>query len=85
MTFIRCRPKVSRLNLFASWLVCMDETNSKSFLMTTLGAGLFVISDSLIGIDKFMTDVPYAPFLIMLTYIPAQYLIMQGVMIHEKN
>ena len=61
------------------------ETNSKSFLMTTLGAGLFVISDSLIGIDKFMADVPYAPFLIMLTYIPAQYLIMQGVMIHEKN
>ncbi|MBR07492.1 MAG: hypothetical protein CMP48_07380 [Rickettsiales bacterium] len=73
------------LTMLAFALNRQSETSNQSFLLTTVGATLFVISDSLIGVNKFMMEIPYAPFLIMATYIPAQYLIMQGVMIHEKN
>lgn len=43
------------------------------------GSVLFVISDSMIAIDKFFTAIPKGSFLIMLTYFIAQYLIMQGL------
>jgi uncharacterized membrane protein YhhN len=38
-----------------------------------------VISDSMIAIDKFYTQIPLAGFWIMITYISAQYLIMRGL------
>lgn len=44
------------------------------------GAILFVLSDSLIAIDKFAFKVPQAQFLIMLTYIAAQWFIVNGVL-----
>lgn len=62
-----------------------EQTYLKSFRLTAIGAGLFVISDSLIGINKFMVHIPYAATMIMLTYIPAQYLIMEGILSHEKR
>jgi uncharacterized membrane protein YhhN len=43
------------------------------------GSVLFVISDSMIAIDKFFTAIPKGSFFIMLTYFIAQYLIMQGL------
>jgi len=52
----------------------------KSFLYVFIGSLFFVSSDSMIAIDKFYTDIPQSGFLIMLTYIVAQYLIMRGLM-----
>jgi uncharacterized membrane protein YhhN len=49
-----------------------------------LGALLFMISDSLIALDRFGSDLlplPWAGFWIMLTYIAAQYLIVVGMLI----
>lgn len=43
-----------------------------------LGAFLFVISDSIIAINTFLTKVPNSSFWIMLTYFPAQFLITYG-------
>lgn len=43
------------------------------------GACLFVISDSLIGFNKFYTAIPYNPWLVIVTYIAAQFLIVHGV------
>jgi uncharacterized membrane protein YhhN len=54
-----------------------------SFILIFLGSILFVMSDSMIAIDKFRTDLPMAGFLIMITYISAQYMIMRGL-ISEK-
>jgi len=56
----------------------------RSFLFVFIGSLFFVSSDSMIAIDKFHTDIPQSGFLIMLTYIVAQYLIMRGLL-SDKN
>ncbi len=43
------------------------------------GALLFMVSDSLIAINKFQFAVPFAGFLIMSTYILAQWFIVDGI------
>jgi uncharacterized membrane protein YhhN len=50
------------------------------------GALLFVISDSLLAINKFYKPLPFAALFIMLTYCAAQYFIVRAF-IHrrEKN
>jgi alkenylglycerophosphocholine hydrolase len=42
------------------------------------GAFLFMISDSIIAVNMFITKVPNSSFWIMLTYFPAQFLITYG-------
>ncbi len=48
-------------------------------LFAVLGSILFVISDSLLAINRFKLILPYAGFMIMLTYILAQYLMVLGI------
>ncbi|UZR95724.1 lysoplasmalogenase [Chondrinema litorale] len=55
----------------------------KSFSLIFTGSLLFLISDSLIGINKFTFQIPYAGIWILGTYIAAQYLIVRGL-IEEK-
>lgn len=43
------------------------------------GALLFIFSDSVIAINKFLSPIPEAPWLIMTTYAAAQYLIVTGM------
>ncbi len=50
-----------------------------------VGAMLFLISDSLLAINRFKSPVPYAGFWIMCTYIAAQYLIIQGIIIKSRS
>lgn len=45
-----------------------------------IGAVCFVISDSLLAINKFNTPLPFASFWIMLTYLMAQYAIVHGIL-----
>ena len=47
------------------------------FLMIP-GAFLFMISDSIIAVNMFITKIPHSSFWIMLTYYPAQFLITYG-------
>lgn len=54
-----------------------------SFRLVFFGSLLFVISDSMIAINKFFSAIPLAGFLIMITYISAQYLIMRGLIMEE--
>ncbi len=54
------------------------NTNTSSYRMVLMGAILFVLSDSLIAIDKFVVPIPFPIILIMGTYILAQYLIAIG-------
>lgn len=49
------------------------------YAQVVTGALLFIFSDSVIAINKFLTPVPEAPWLIMLTYAAAQYLIVTGM------
>lgn len=47
--------------------------------LAALGAGLFVFSDSLIGIDRFVSPSAAAPYLIILTYWLGQWAIASSV------
>jgi len=55
-----------------------------SFKYVSAGVILFVISDSLIAINKFAFEVPAERLLVMSTYITAQFLIIQGLLEHKK-
>ncbi len=51
-----------------------------------IGAVAFVISDSLLAINKFNTALPFALFWIMLPYLMAQYAIVHGILnLNQKN
>ncbi len=59
------------------------RVNRNSYLLVFLGSVLFVISDSMIAIDKFSTEIPLGGFWVMITYISAQYLIMRGLILEK--
>lgn len=54
--------------------------SGKSNFYLMLGGASFVLSDSMIGIDKFYTPLPYANVLIMTTYYLAQYCLLKGML-----
>ena len=56
-----------------------------SFQWILTGAVLFVISDSILAVNKFATALPMASFLIMLTYGIGQYLIICGYLKRMGN
>jgi len=58
------------------------RTNAKSFWLVLGGAVLFMLSDSILAINKFYTPIEMGGTLIMLTYIAAQFLIVEGLRNH---
>ncbi len=61
------------------------KTNAASFAMVFGGAILFMISDSLIAINKFLEPLSQANFWVMITYISAQFLIVSGILKHSAQ
>mgnify|MGYP000352624917 CR=1 FL=1 len=57
-------------------------TRDKSFIMVYSGALLFIMSDAMIAINKFMNPIVQARLLIMATYIAGQFLIAKGILAH---
>ncbi len=51
----------------------------KSISIIGIGAFLFMISDLILAINKFFTPFILAPYLIMITYMIAQFLIVKGI------
>lgn len=51
-----------------------------SFSLVFIGSLLFVASDSMIAINRFLVPIPFEGLFIMGTYISAQYLIMKGIL-----
>jgi len=54
-----------------------------SYRLVFFGSILFLISDSMIALNKFFMEFTLAGFWIMITYIAAQYLIMRGLILEE--
>lgn len=50
-----------------------------SYNFVILGAILFMVSDSLLAVNKFYQEIPFANIFIMLTYAIAQYFIVIGI------
>ena len=55
-----------------------NKVSNQSFFLVFTGAILFMISDSIIAIDKFISPVPFNTIWVMGTYCLAQYLITIG-------
>ena len=56
------------------------RTNPKSYRYVLIGTLLFLISDSLLALNKFVWDIPYVGIGIITTYMGAQILITEGVL-----
>jgi len=61
------------------------HTNTLSFWMVFSGAILFMVSDSMLAINKFLAPVTHSTFWIMLTYSTAQLLIVKGLAGHTSR
>lgn len=57
-----------------------QNVGKQSYVMVLAGAVIFMLSDSTIALNKFMYngELPYARIVIMVTYLLAQYLIVEG-------
>ncbi|WP_167605533.1 lysoplasmalogenase [Maribellus sediminis] len=71
---------VSILTMSVMALNRYGNGHPQSFTLVFAGSLLFIISDSLIAINRFLVAIPYEGLLIMATYIAAQYLIMRGLL-----
>ncbi len=69
--------------LFALWR--LGSTNRKSAALIILGAFTFVISDSLIALNKFVAPFEHANLFIMFTYCTAQLWIATGSILHHQK
>ncbi|HEV8512422.1 MAG TPA: lysoplasmalogenase [Cyclobacteriaceae bacterium] len=63
----------------------LGRTNAKSFWLVFFGAAFFMLSDSLLAINKFYQPISSAGVWIMMTYIAAIYFIVNGVIAHEEQ
>lgn len=60
------------------------ETTNLSFQWVFIGALIFIVSDSLLAINRFSTTLPFANLAVMVTYIVAQWLIVKGLLMHRQ-
>jgi uncharacterized membrane protein YhhN len=59
-------------------------TSAKSFWNVCVGALFFMLSDSILAINKFLQPITNAGVLVIATYMAALYFIVQGVIAHTK-
>lgn len=68
------------LSMSAMALNRFKVVNPASFSFVFFGSVLFVISDSIIALNKFLIPIPNDGLFVMSTYMTAQFLIMMGVL-----
>ncbi|MBP7356353.1 MAG: lysoplasmalogenase [Longilinea sp.] len=59
---------ISLMMLSALFTLLRPEWPDKAAVLAVLGGGLFVLSDSLLGYDRFVQRLPHGRFWVMLTY-----------------
>jgi uncharacterized membrane protein YhhN len=62
----------------------LGKTNTRSFWLVLAGAILFMASDSILAINKFLSPVDSASFFVMLSYLGGQWLIVEGLVRHDE-
>lgn len=60
-------------------LLRVGRTSRTSFVWVFIGALLFMISDSVLAVNKFYSAFAFANVVVMVTYISAQFMIVKGV------
>lgn len=71
---------VALLSMSAMALNRFGNGHPISFSYVFIGSLLFVMSDTMIAINKFLAPIPFEGIFVMTTYISAQYLIMRGLL-----
>jgi len=61
------------------------RTGSSSFWLVFGGAVLFMASDSILAVNKFLAPTSYGQFWIMITYMAAQLMIVTGIVRHQPS
>lgn len=61
------------------------RTDMKSFWLVMIGALLFLTSDSFLAVNKFMEPIPQSDLIIMSTYLVAQFLLIEGLIVFIKR
>jgi uncharacterized membrane protein YhhN len=61
------------------------RVSRESFWPVYAGACAFIVSDSIIALDRFVAAVPRRQFLVMVTYALAQYWITKGLLIQHRE
>lgn len=62
----------------------LANQSSLAMKWAVIGAFVFILSDALIAIDRFIMPLPFSGFLIMSTYYGAQWMIIQGALTRLK-
>jgi uncharacterized membrane protein YhhN len=73
------------LAMVISAILRMDQTNTASFNQVFFGAVLFMLSDSLLALNKFLMPMENPGIFIMLTYLLAQWNIINGLLKHYNE
>ncbi len=76
---------VIMLAMVISAILRMDQTNTASFNQVFFGAVLFMLSDSLLALNKFLMPMENPGIFIMLTYLLAQWNIINGLLKHYNE
>jgi uncharacterized membrane protein YhhN len=66
-----------------STMACFAGLQKSEFFLLLVGAVLFMVSDGIIAVNKFVTPVPEAGLLIMGTYYLAQWFLARGILAHK--
>ena len=61
------------------------QWNTIPYQSVLIGAIFFISSDSILAFNKFDQPIPYASFLIMITYLAAQFCIVWGILKLKKK
>ncbi|MAB50027.1 MAG: lysoplasmalogenase [Flavobacteriaceae bacterium] len=73
------------LSMATSAFMRKGIVNSSSYNLVFIGAIFFMISDSILALNKFYQPIPFSNISIMLTYALAQYLIVLGILKLKKH
>ncbi|GAB4162688.1 MAG: lysoplasmalogenase [Winogradskyella sp.] len=73
------------LSMATSAFIRKGTVNRNSYHMVFIGAIFFMISDSLLALNKFYQPIPLSNISIMLTYALAQFLIILGILKLKKH
>jgi len=73
------------LSMATAAFLRQGNTSKRSYILVFLGAICFMISDSLLALNKFYNSFDYAHISIMFSYALAQYLIILGILKSIKN
>ncbi len=69
-------------------MVCtaiLRHNKMSHYMIVVVGALLFLISDALIALGKFLSPIDAHNELVMLTYMVAQFFIIKGIVAHENS